>query len=476
MYDGGAQTWDPIEDGLTGVTDVNQMARAFNVNVHPLYTATDLGFYKIYDITSQDLTWSARTYGLGTPNLGSVVADPSDPCALMVATAPNVSPPQIWASGDSGRSWIELPLGEMDGIEDLHINRLAASQDITDGGIHGGFAALTNYGAFAFADIFKSGEVPYDDTWGPGVVIVNGDYTVGHGATLTIEGPCTVYFTYLFDNQHLEPGNRPQLQVQSSSILRTVADDNNRILFTSSRPTGKSAGDWDGIALSHRSTTDLQYCDIEYATTGISENPDDYDQIGSLNVDHCTFYKMSNAGIDLYRSADGAILTISNSSFTQCGQYGIRFYQDYRVLPVLLSVSISHNEIVDCGYGVWYSGNSNASHQKVLNLLDNHMTFTTPSPSSQYGIYVTRSSSAGVSPIVKIDGEDIEYYAQGGIWLNFTHGASSIDRGRVYRCGFYGIRFSNAMAQIIGQSSSVYSVVDSCCLTSDEIGQIEGLN
>jgi hypothetical protein len=76
------------------------------------------------------------------------VADKNDPLCFLAATAPVVTPPQIWASGDSGRSWIDLPLGDMAGIPDLHINNLAAIDK-------GGFITATNFGVYYIGDIFQ---------------------------------------------------------------------------------------------------------------------------------------------------------------------------------------------------------------------------------------------------------------------------------------------------------------------------------
>jgi hypothetical protein len=104
------------------------------------------------DIAAESPVWSQRTNGIGSPDLGSVVVDPNNPCAVLVSTASGVTPPQIWASGDSGRSWIELPLGDIP--TDASINCLAASEDD-----NGGFVAGTSLGVFYLADIFQDGNI-----------------------------------------------------------------------------------------------------------------------------------------------------------------------------------------------------------------------------------------------------------------------------------------------------------------------------
>jgi photosystem II stability/assembly factor-like uncharacterized protein len=140
------QNWSSIQYGLGSVSDINQLAKGGDIPW--LYAATSSGIYK-YNLNSLDPEWASRTNGIGAPNLGSIVVDNQDPLCLLVATASNVTPPHIWATGDSGRSWIELPLGEIP--NDASINRLAASEDA-----NGGFVAATNKGVFYLGDIFQN--------------------------------------------------------------------------------------------------------------------------------------------------------------------------------------------------------------------------------------------------------------------------------------------------------------------------------
>jgi len=447
-------SWSTMEEGLPEGTEVRQIARDYGAKA--LYAATDQGFYKIYDVSSQSLVWSQRSYGMSfVPDLGSVVVDPMNTHALLVSTAPGAEEPHIWASGDSGRSWIELPLGDIP--NDASIYKLAASQDAKMG-----FVALTNMGIFALGDIFKSGWIMSYETWGPGVVIVNGDVHMGAG--LTIQAPCTIYVTYDFDFRHEGVNaSRAEIRILASTQFVAHGSDEEHIVLTSSRPSEKSEGDWTGLTFfgageEGSPTIDMQYVDVEYADKGLfcahGLTPE------RISIDHCSFREMTTAGVDLRRTCWGEPAVISNSGIVDCGSYGIRIRGDD--MATYLSTTIEGNYIENCDYGIWYSGNSNASLQKVLDLIDNNMIFTTPSPSSQYGIYVTRFSPTGVNPVVKMAGDTIEYYAQGGIWLNFTHGSTSVERTKVYRCGIYGILLSNAMVQIKGQSSSVYSVFDSC--------------
>jgi hypothetical protein len=67
-------------------------------------------------------------------------------------------------------------------------------------------------------------------------------------------------------------------------------------------------------------------------------------------------------------------VTIGESIFEDCGTYGIRIYYDH--LSAAKSLEISNNEIIDCDYGIWYSGNSNYDGQKREKFLNNIITQT----------------------------------------------------------------------------------------------------
>jgi photosystem II stability/assembly factor-like uncharacterized protein len=176
LYDGSS--WSSISSGLSG-TRVNQIAKGNSANwVNPinwLYAVTDMGVYKA-SLNATPMTWTVRTNGIGTQNLGSIAADKRDQLCFLVSTAPGVTPPQVWATGDSGRSWIELPLGDIP--ENASINRLGTSEGISEG-----FLAATTKGVYYLGDIFKKGSYE-NETWGPGAVVVNGDVSVHHNSSL----------------------------------------------------------------------------------------------------------------------------------------------------------------------------------------------------------------------------------------------------------------------------------------------------
>ncbi|HBZ01006.1 MAG TPA: hypothetical protein DEO84_06770, partial [candidate division Zixibacteria bacterium] len=277
--------WGAIDDGLSSVTDVNQFAQ--NADDYFAYAATDIGVFKA-DVSSYPPTWEERNYGIETPqnpvNIGSIVSNKNDYCAFLASTASSASSPHIWASGDSGRSWNNLPLGDIP--EESHINKLAASQDDNSG-----FVAGTDLGVYYLGPIFKSGELTEDETWGPGTVIVNGDVTVPENITLTVAPACTVKFVYNFDK--LESGideYKSELIIQGTLVAE--GDQNNTIVFESSHPDAPTANQWYGIRLESYSTASFDYCLIEHAYYGIF-----YSANAHLAVDHSHIEYCSAGGI-----------------------------------------------------------------------------------------------------------------------------------------------------------------------------------
>jgi hypothetical protein len=440
LFDGSS--WSSIATGFSG-TRVNQVAKSGTINW--LYAATDVGLYKA-SLDVSPTSWAVRTNGIGTPNLGSIVADKSDPLCFLASTAPGITPPHIWATGDSGRSWIDLPLGDIPG--DASINRLAVSEDNNDG-----FVASTDKGVYYIGDIFQSGEISQNRTWGPGIIIVNGDVNVREYITLSIRPPCTVYFTYGFDRyaSGADP-SRAELYLMSNAHLDAIGNDNDRILFTSSKATGKAAGDWYGIRAYNNVNVDLQYCDIEYAIKGLEDFSLTTSSLTRLTVYDCSFRYMQTAGINLSRSSSTQVAHIEKTDMTSCGTYGIRVWRDSD--PDLYTTEIIDCEIVNCAYGIWYSGNSSTGSSKKLKVSDSIVRRS--SMGGNYGIYVTKYSTNGNPPIVELLSDSVTFFSQGGIFLNSVRndvgGASSLMENKVKQNGSYGLYLSSS-SPLIGSNT-----------------------
>jgi photosystem II stability/assembly factor-like uncharacterized protein len=255
MYNGSS--WSVIENGLSSVSDVFQFAKSPNINA--LYAATDLGVYKA-NLGVTPPAWTSRTNGTGAVEIGTVVCDPNNPYALLAATSPDAQTPHIWASGDSGRSWIDLPLGDIP--SGAHINRLAVSQDENSG-----FAVGTDEGVFILRNIFRAGTLTSSEEWGPGVIVLTGDVVIFHNVTVTINSPCTIYAPYDFDSYGQD--EITYIDIVSSGTLETDVTGGGEIIFTSSRPSNPQPGDWQGIYVAGGGDLRLSNCVIEYAKEAI---------------------------------------------------------------------------------------------------------------------------------------------------------------------------------------------------------------
>jgi photosystem II stability/assembly factor-like uncharacterized protein len=429
--------WNLLQDGLGGVSDFNELAKSYNNGgdlypVDGLYAATNQGVYK-YDFGVVWPSWEVRSYGINTPNLGSIVVDRDNPYALLTSTAPGEIPPHIWASGDSGRSWIDLPLDQIP--QDASINRLACSQTED-----GGFIAATSKGIFYIDDIFQRGIISNSPsnviTWGPGVIIVNGDVTIAHTNTLRIVGPCTVYFTYNFDGDYEDgedtDASRSRLRVWGQSNLE-IDGTAGKVILTSSKPSGKSTSDWTGIIYNNASSVSINNCDIEYCQKGI------YSEATSetaLKISNCTFSNMQTAGIDILKSTFPDVAAIKNSLFNNCGSYGIRVRQDDD--PSLNSLEIEKNEFVNANYGIWYSGNADGAGARKVKIYDNIIRRFMLG--GYDGIYAARSLSTGLPPIIDIQSDSITYFSQAGVLLSNVSSTSNMQYIKVKHNGTYGVR------------------------------------
>ena len=424
MYNGSL--WGPIENGLGSVNDVFQFAKSPDINA--LYAATDQGVYKLKFDDLPPLIWITRTYGIDNMDIGTIVNDPNNRYALLAATSPDAVEPHIWASGDSGRSWIEIYNGDLPENPRAIINRLAASQDDNTG-----FLAGTEDGVYRLGDIFKAGVYNSDQTWGPGVIIVNGDVVISHLRTLTIVAPCTVYAVYDFDIENDgEDPNKVQIRIMSSASFETQASGDDRVVFISSKPTGKTAGDWTGFVFDTGSNVDLENCDIEYAENGIFARAG-----ASISVSNSSFKFCSNAGF--YGEGAGST-TLEYSDFADCGIYGAIFYDGNPVFQ--------ENEITgSVKYGVKYLGTGSPT-------ITNNVITTTDLLSSYWGIYIG-PNLGGDTPSPTLTQDSVMYFAQGGIYLSNTFNSGTLNgKIRSKRNGSYGLYLKASSPDVNGLSQA----------------------
>ncbi|RKX20083.1 MAG: hypothetical protein DRP26_02305, partial [Candidatus Zixiibacteriota bacterium] len=432
--------WIHLDNGLANVTHVNQLCK--NASDNALYAATDIGVFKA-DVSDLGITsWVRKTDDIGNPDFGSIVIDTEDLYVLFASISPDYPDPIIYVSADSGRSWIEYVAGQL-GEDGASASKLSYAQRLFPAIVAG-----TDKGVYFLPDVVKSGQYYSDQSWGPGKVIINGDIQAERGVTLEIVKPCTVCFVYNFDYRHVGADPyRSEIIVFGEyieAVLRALGTEQEHIVFTSSRNIGQQMGDWFGIVICAYGSVDLSYCDLEYAKEGIygyySSSP------SNIQISSCSFNDMETAGIDLHRPSFCTSTGIKDSEFLNCGSYGIRVRRDD--LPAYPSIEIKGNQITDCDYGIWYSGNGNESGSKQISICENIIRRTTQGQGN-YGLYVTKYDPSGYSPIANIESDSINYFQQGGIYLNSVSSSSILMANKVKHNGSYGLYLSNSSPDVI---------------------------
>lgn len=122
-----------------------------------------------------------------------------------------------------------------------------------------GSTLLTNTVVLSSINLFAGNVVPVtgtvSGTWSPGnIYVVMGDITIPLGTTLTIQPGAVIKFNGGYT-------------LTASGILNATGSPGNPILFTSNNASPND-GAWYGISITS-SSSKLQYCKIEYATTAI---------------------------------------------------------------------------------------------------------------------------------------------------------------------------------------------------------------
>jgi parallel beta-helix repeat protein len=417
-YDG--DEWHNNESGLEGVETVNQLSNRINSDL--IYAATDNGIYEKNMFYPNESIWEQRCVGIGVLDMVSIANDPADNEIFISATnsaGPNLEDPAVYVTVNSGQSWVNVTNGAINQDRPL-IYRVAASN-----GLKRGFVVGTSNGIYYLDDIIKTGTIN-TQTWGPGNIIVKDRVTLEAYNDLTIVPPCTVYIDYF-------PAAVIRLGTESS--LDAVGYPDDQILFTSTAPQ-VTWEYWDGIQLYYLGdqSVQLENCIFEhakYCIVGFSRC-----STRDFTVSDCKFIDIwpNGQSINIYHPPSNG-LVIRASEF-EGGGYGIRIRNDsYLDYP---SIEISNNSFLNCDYGISYSGNSNLSGEKQLNISNN--TFTQEPPyEGNYAVHITKFNENDPSPIVNITSNRISYFDEGGIYLNSVSSSSKVEGNKVERNGSVGI-------------------------------------
>jgi hypothetical protein len=423
-----------LNDGLEGINKANAIIESQDYGNSTyncvIYLATEGGIFKNYFDFANATPWHAVNDGINAgvkitrlSNYQHILADPDyadnrpDSIVEYAMGHDEIDNPYIYVSPDSGRTWIEF--GSY--FRDLN---LAVNDMVTQNDNGYSLAVATNKGLYQHPYNVYSGTVSQSETWGPGLVIINGDITVEAGCALRIANPCTVLVTYDFDR--LESGQtstKSEIIVEGS--VTAIGEAGSPIVFMSSKPSDPETDDWRGFSFMNGSSGNFAYCTFEHCDYGIYMNANSsivanychfkdignagiYNDRGDLDVEQCEFEDIHYYGIYTnYGKSE-----IDNSTFICCESYGIVVDND--PIPVLDSVIITDNTI------------QTGDDWVLIN--------------SQYAI---RSSKADK---VRIEGNTMKTYNQGGIFLHVSN-AILLDN-TVQLMGNHGFNIYNSTADI----------------------------
>lgn len=424
-YGGGAyrstdrgQSWEQIISGLSN-TD------SWKINYCPgqpdiALIGTEAGVFKCTNINDATPTWSAANYGASADTVVAIDFHANDNSIVLRSTKDD-GVGTTYISADTARSWIEINTG----LNDLIIHDIASDIDYPDT-----FYVATDDGVYKLKNPVKSGTISSPGaTWGPGLVIVNGDVTVESDATLIIEEGTEVLFVYDFDKDG--GGASPaKSELIVNGKLKALGNENEPIVFMSSDPNPE-AGDWYGIRALAGSIDSLAYCEIRHAEYGIkAESP------SVLVVENCTIKDNYTAGIHMTSPPTSTKIRYSNIS--DCGTYGI-YASGNEFLAH--SDTISGNR-----YGIYYIGDDSPTIESCL------ITYPRFSPiSSYYGIYA--DSPSGTAEVT-VSADSIHGFDQGGIYFHKIVSKGVITKTKIVSCSVFGIRYEYSNADILGGGAS----------------------
>jgi hypothetical protein len=241
------------------------------------------------------MSWQAINVGLTPGSIRDLLIDERTPSNLFLTLWDSNFQWHIFASGNRGDSWSEIPVPFSSQVINQmsldYINNLPA------------LFVVTNEGFYKYAPNTWQGTITQNTTWS-GQVFVVGNVTVTGGVTLTIDQNATVKF--FAGTQLIVNG---VLQVNGTS-------PSNSVVMTSLN-TGET---WSGITIgSSPSTISLHYANISNATTALTAG-----HYTTLTVDNCNFSNC-NIGINIFPTAHSPIPTmqITNNTFTETPNNGL---------------------------------------------------------------------------------------------------------------------------------------------------------
>ena len=413
LADNGGGVWRSTDSGdewnqiNSGLTNTNATCIKYCPGQSKIaLVGTAAGVYRSTNVDDTTPSWAYRMTGVWEDTITTIDFHPTDNSVVYMATKDD-GIGSMYVSADTGKCWI----GFEPGLDGEIIYDIASDADSNQDSI---FIA-TDEGIYYMYNPVHCGTITSNETWGPGIVIVNGDVTVDSGDTLTIEDSTTVLFTYDFDKEvDGSDTSLPELIIEGTLIAEGTSSDS--IIFTSSKEVigSPGEGDWYGIHFKAGSEGVFEYCAIRYAETGI-----EMEDTSEVNINHSLIAKSESKGIDNYKG----YLYIDSSIVDDNGAYGIYLN---RAKAEIDSCVISYHT----SYGIYcYADYTGMDTTKILNTLIDNNSGPGEIMTSQYGIYSSKDS-------IKIDLCNIDGFKQGGIK---TYGSDGLFTRNTFKDGNYGI-------------------------------------
>jgi hypothetical protein len=408
---GGENSWTLINSGLTNLNGLKVKYCPVNSNIALL--GTEAGVFKSRNVNAETPTWQATEGSMAgqVQDIEFHATDNANVCLSMV----DEDEGRIYISADTGRSWITMSTGLFGNhvIYDLAV-------DINHPDT---FYAATDDGVYKLKNPVKRGTLPSTpsvQTWGPGVIIVNGDITIPQGVTLNISAGTTVKMIYDFDIcQGGAHNSKSEIIVYGA--LNANGTQNAPVVFASSHETNPQPNHWYGIRSMAGSAINLNYCQVKHAYGGLFAGSP-----ASLSVVNCLFEDNYMAGLYLDGTYNNAEIT--GTTIQDCGTYGI-----YGKLGYLYA---GQDVIIGNRYGIYYLGDAAVTIEECQ--------VSATGVSSYYGIYAEGYEED--RPEIHITQCDISNFQQGGIYLDGLYEGSDIADITESDAGMYGIYLSDCSA------------------------------
>lgn len=396
-------SWNQINSGLNNT-------HAYCIKYCPeisdiALVGTAGGIFKSTTVNAANPSWFPAGYGAAADTVVAIEFHATDNSIVFRSTKDD-GVGKVLISADNARSWI----GYQDGLGDQIAYDFASDIDYPDT-----IYAAADCGIYKTITSISCGEITSNETWGPGLVIVNGDITVDVGDTLKINDSTTVLFIYNFD-QEQGGSDSSKCELIIEGTLDAEGTSSDSILFVSSRELidSASAGDWQGIHFKNGSSGNLEYCAIRDAVIGIEIDSAD------VNLANCLIKSNDSKAIDGFR----AKIDASNCVFDDNPDYAIYSYESETMID---SCEFTDNE----NYAIYSTEAAPSGYDstKITNCtFDNHGSIPW---GSQYAILIDEVDKSRISDCT------IREYNQGGIKL--TGADTWINDNNLIRHGIHGI-------------------------------------